>query len=917
MNKILSTLALCCIALVAVAQVTVSGIVMDAEGESLIGANVELRNTSMGANTDIDGSFVIDGVKSGEYELVVSYIGYQNYVQAITVGNTDLDLGTLNVSEDAIGLQQVEIIASVAIDRKTPVAVSTISGETIEAKLGNREFPQILAETPSIYATPSGGGFGDARINVRGFDQRNTAVLINGIPVNDMENGWVYWSNWAGLSDVTRNMQVQRGLGASKLAISSVGGTINIITRTTDMRRGGSVFQSIGNDGYLKTGVTLSTGRTDDGWAFTFSGSRTTGDGYIDATYIDAWSYFASISKEISPRQQISLTAIGAPQRHGQRTFAEDLKFWDNAQSVFNRLEDTPQGDRANTDWGYKDGQVYNIRENYYHKPQIALNHFLDFTNGKGSLATSAYISFGRGGGTGDRGRIGGRGTWGFRDYQGAIRVDDIISWNRGVDNLEGFPSEGNTETPGIGFVGGERDGLIKRASVNNHNWYGVLSTLNYDLTPDLNLIAGIDGRYYRGAHYRVVNDLLGNDFYLEPGDVNRQNTSIDLDNDGSIGSKETGFLATNDDIIDYNNDGLVNWLGGFAQLEYDVTDDLTAFVTGSVSNTGYKRIDYFNYLDSDPEQETDWFNYVGYTTKAGANYNIDERNNVFFNAGYFSRAPLFDALFPNFTNDANADAENEKVAAVEVGYGYRARRGRLNVNLYHTRWLDRTYVYGYNDELGNRFTANILGLNATHQGIELEGNIRPTDNLTLRGSFGIGDWRWTNNVEAILQDENNDPVDTLTVFAQGLKVGDAAQTTAYAGVSYRIPSTGLTANADLFYYGNLYADFDPTTRQSPSVVQPLELNATNNGYGLLNLGISYNLKLQGDMSAVINANVYNVTNERYVAEGQEPTDSERAAIVGDKVDDFTDAEMDALQSEVSGYYGFGRTWSLSFRVIF
>ena len=63
--------------------------------------------------------------------------------------------------------------------------------------------------------------------------------MINGVPVNDMENGSVYWSNWAGLSDVTSAMQVQRGLGASKVAVPSIGGTINIISKSSDVQKGG------------------------------------------------------------------------------------------------------------------------------------------------------------------------------------------------------------------------------------------------------------------------------------------------------------------------------------------------------------------------------------------------------------------------------------------------------------------------------------------------------------------------------------------------------------------------------------------------------------------------------------------------------------------------------------------------------
>ena len=117
-------------------------------------------------------------------------------------------------------------VIDVAKTRETPVAVSTIAPAEISLKIGNLEFPEIMSRTPGVYATRSGGGYGDSRMNLRGFDQRNTSFLINGQPVNDMENGWVYWSNWQGLTDVASGIQIQRGLGASRLAVPSVGGTV-------------------------------------------------------------------------------------------------------------------------------------------------------------------------------------------------------------------------------------------------------------------------------------------------------------------------------------------------------------------------------------------------------------------------------------------------------------------------------------------------------------------------------------------------------------------------------------------------------------------------------------------------------------------------------------------------------------------
>ena len=52
----------------------------------------------------------------------------------------------------------------------------------MEIRLGSQDIPMSLNMTPSVYATGQGGGAGDARINVRGFNQRNVAVMINGVP---------------------------------------------------------------------------------------------------------------------------------------------------------------------------------------------------------------------------------------------------------------------------------------------------------------------------------------------------------------------------------------------------------------------------------------------------------------------------------------------------------------------------------------------------------------------------------------------------------------------------------------------------------------------------------------------------------------------------------------------------------------
>lgn len=904
------------------AQGTVKGTVVDSEsGDALEGATVLIDGTSRGSFTNYGGEFKFSA-PAGTQTVVVRYVGYQDYSQSIAVSASgEVDLGEVKLVNNSIGVDNVEILASLARDRQTPVAVSNIDAKTIEEQLSNKEFPEILRSTPSVYTTRSGGGFGDARINVRGFDQRNTAVLINGIPVNDMENGWVYWSNWAGLSDVTRTIQIQRGLGASKLAINSVGGTINLVTKTTDMQAGGTARFSVGNDGYMKFGATASTGRLDNGFAITVSGSRTTGNGYVDATWIDAWNYFGSIAKDFGAKHQLVFTAIGAPQRHGQRSFRENVTRYvalDTNQNYEDMIKSSTASDfdermdgdgfkysaagnlRYNSDWGTRNGEIFNIRENFYHKPQMALNHYWTI-NDDVSIQSSAYYSIGRGGGTGDRGSIGGRGTWGYRDDNRLIRIDDIINWNQGMDSISGFPDDGHHQDATYGYVATERTALIKRASMNEHNWFGVLSTANVKLNEKMNLIGGIDLRSYKGLHYRRVEDLMGNDYWLESRDVNQQEIMVDADGDGNIINRETGFLnnhtgraTSQSHKVNYDNDGLVGWQGLFAQLEVSPSEDFNFFVAASGSNTSYRRVDRFNYLagsvttDTSYGETSDRFSFLGFNTKAGGNYNINKNHNVYLNAGYYSRAPIFDNVFPIFTNQPNTSFVNEKVFAVEVGYGARYKIFDANVNIYRTNWIDKTFSRRYQTvATGDDFTANITGLNAVHQGIEIDASANPVSGLTLRGMLSLGDWAWQNNVDAVISDANDVIIDTVSVFAQGLKVGDAAQTTASFGVDYKF-NFGLKFFVQMNYAGDLYASFSPETRTAPEDegVQAYELPA----YMLWDAGVSYNIDFDR-FGLGFNVNVNNVLDELYI---QEATDDPSAMALED----------------LSGFFGFGRTWT-------
>ena len=378
------------------------------------------------------------------------------------------------------------------------------------------------------------------------------------------------------------------------------------------------------------------------------------------------------------------------------------------------------------------------MRDNFYHKPQIGLNWFWTL-NENTTWSNSAYVSIGRGGGTGD---IGGfvreDGAYREREFRqakdayGHQQFNEYEKYNLGMTNalydtaMASLNYQFDVKNEGENGTGkvavNDVNGLIKRASMNEHQWYGLLSKVNTELSSNLNLQAGLDLRWYTGSHYRKTIDLFGADYWFDRDNINNQGDWVDINGDGLKSSDEFGVLVRprndaanrlfgsvpNDQKIDYHNDENINWYGAFARLEYS-TGDLSAFVTGAVNFTQMRRIDFF--MKSPSENTTDWSNFTGFQAKAGANYNINEQHNVFVNLGYISRAPYFDALYPTFNNDElNDQAKNENILAAELGYGFRSRNFRANLNGYYTSWGDKTELSDFENDDGDVVFFNFLG---------------------------------------------------------------------------------------------------------------------------------------------------------------------------------------------------------------
>lgn len=809
------------------------------------------------------------------------------------------DSSTVELEEVVVQSKTIDL----AKERVTPIAVSSIKASEISLKVGNLEFPEIMNRTPGVYATKQGGGYGDSRINLRGFDQSNTSFLINGQPVNDMENGWVYWSNWAGLTEVASGIQIQRGLGASRLAVPSVGGTVSIFTKTASVAEGGSLTQLVGNDGYRKTSFIYNSGKSDNGWASSILLSKWQGDGYVYGTQGEGTTYFFALGyAPEGSKHSVNLSFLGAGQWHHQRTSWVSIRDYQNfGEEGIDR--------RWSSDAGFLNGEEFNMRRNFYNKPLATLNWDWQI-NSKFQLNTSLYGSAGRGGGTGPRGanyRVAaidmypynkdltehylenGRGT---RDANGFVNFDAVIASNQSITPYTGALSGHQGSLIGSNSFrndGVSREVLVRRASMNSHDWVGAISNLEGQFGK-VKASIGVDLRKYKGYHYRVLNNLMGLDGYYSTGNKNSAGQIINTLVEASP-FKDTGIRGPK---IDYYNNGIVGWQGVNGMLEYADQGKLTAVLQGGLSNQSFQREDFFD-QPSLPISEKK--NVGGGYVKGGANLNLSEKSNVFFNAGFISRQPNFSAVFPNYANIVNDDLQNEEIKSVEVGYGYTTDKLDVNVNLYATNWGNRFISRSLFNAQGDSGTAQFRNIAVQHNGVEVEARYRPTSRLRLNGMLSIGDWRYTKDFTSTLFDADQNQIGTGTLYLKDAKVGDAAQFTAYVGADYRLGKT----NFDIGYrfVDGLYADYSvvDSVFTQPDNVGALKLPS----YGLADLGIT---QYFGKVSLRVNIN--NLFDTVYIAESETNIHADASSTTWNGVD---------VRNSV--WFGFGRTWNASLKYRF
>ncbi|WP_299106311.1 carboxypeptidase-like regulatory domain-containing protein [uncultured Tenacibaculum sp.] len=834
-------------------QTKLSGVVVDDFGEPLPGANVLEKGTTNGAASDFDGKFMLNvNAKSGT--LVVSFVGYKSKEVAFTSANANVGTIQLEVSNllDEIVVTGGGVI-DLAEDRKTPIAVSTVTAAEIQSKSGAWDLPEVLKSTPSVQNIKA-GGFGDGRMFLRGFDQTNTAFLLNGQPINSMEDGRMFWSNWSGVLDVSRALQVQRGLGSSKLAISSVGGTVNIVTKTIDKKEGGFIRQTVGNNAYTKTTAYYSTGVSEKGWSFAGMFGHWQGDGYVDFTHGQGQTYFFSVGYQPNENHTFNFMITGAPQWHAAAGRGSIGTFLDNGIrfNSWNRDDINSPNTLGNTG-KYPGGR------NIYHKPVANLSW--DYTiNDQSSLSTVLYGSLGRGA---------------------------FASVTRDGSNGETYA----------------------RGSFNNHNWFGLVSNYENQLNDNLTLNVGTDIRTYNGIHFRGAVELFNGGSVEFANDPNRPweyNSFVGepytIDNDfGGISPWGMLFNPNNDhrQRIDRDYEEVITYYGLFGQLEY-ADDKISGFFQAALSNQDHQREEFYFTQQQGVSEKSEKVSNFGYNVKAGGSYVLAEQHKVFLNAGFYSRQPFHSDLFVNDRNSnalVNPAVENQDVLGLEGGYQFGSDKVDVNFNVYYTRWGNRTDFFSSGTpETPSFVLTQNRNVTQLHKGIELEVFTKPFEGMKLNGFASIGDWKFDGDATQSTFDQNGNTLTSNAVVSlDGKEVGGAAQTTAGVFASYRVVPS-LTFDVTWNYYARLFSEGDLA----------LELPS----YNTMDLGLSFRPKLKERTfikGIDFRVNVDNVFDELYLE-----------SLNGRDAASTNPAEnWNGINRNNQGRFGYGITWNASMRINF
>ncbi|MFZ4058730.1 MAG: TonB-dependent receptor domain-containing protein [Ferruginibacter sp.] len=669
--------------------------------------------------------------------------------------------------------------------------------------------------------------FNAVRFRLRGYDNDLFSTNMNGVQMENLDNGFTPFGLWGGLNDVIRNRDASLGLRPTTYGIGDLGGMTAFDVRASRQRKQTSVNYASSNRNYFnRIMVTHSSGLNKHGWAYTISGSRRWAEeGYVAGTYYDGYSAFLAVDKRVNDRHLLSFVGFVTPTENGRQ-----------GSAVAEMAEIA--GDKFyNPFWGYQNGKKRNVSVAKTNQPVFILTHDWKVTD-KTTLITAASYIFGK------------RNVTGFDWYNSAdprpdyyrylpsyqtepVQRDMVYDAMKNDVNLRQInwdrlynANYGNYETindvNGIAgnSISGKRSVYIVEDRIVNTNRINVNTTLNTTLSTNIDFTAGASYQFQRNNYYKQVNDLLGGDFYVDLNQFAERDFASDPNASQNDVNNPNRILKVGDKF-GYNYDITIKRAAAWAQAVVKFRK-IDFFIAGEHSYTSFFRTGNtkVGLFPNNSFGKSKVNNFYNYNFKGGVTYKINGRNYLYANSAYITRAPFFDNAYiaPRTRDIVLNDLKSEQIFSAEAGYAMNAPNLKIRLTGFYTNFKNQSNVLTFYDEQFRNFVNYALSnIGKEHFGIEFGAEAKIYKGLSVNAAANIGRYFYTTRQNiTITQDNTNEQLASSIVYSKNFRVPTPQE--AYTiGLAYRSPKFWFV-NVNFNYFDQMWFDFNPARRTYAAV---------------------------------------------------------------------------------------------------
>lgn len=744
--------------------------------------------------------------------------------------------------------------------------------------------PILLSASRDPYSNKAGFQFSPIRFRIRGYDAPYQEQLLNGLQMNNVNNGYSAWSLWNGLNNVTINQEVVEGIAYSPYAFGSVGGAVNISTRPSLFGKGGRITYSNSNRSYNhRTMVTYNTGLTNNGWALSVSGSKRWGQhGYALGQFYDAYGYFIGLEKRIGSNNSLMLYIIGAPTERGVAS-ASTQEAYNLAGSNF-----------YNPNVGIQNGKWRNARVRKNHEPIFQLQHELKTSNL--TLTTSAGYRTGFSGYSAL--------NWHnapdprpdyyrylpsyysymteqpnpfledyYTDLWSSKREVRYINWERLYEiNRNNFQTIYSND--GKLLASGNRSEYVVEDRREDQRQFNASSVANLHINDNMKLDIGVNYRYNLTKNFNVISDLLGGDYWYDIDKFSERDfpeepskAQLDLNNPDRIVHKgdiySHNYHAQTQKAQLWTNYAFnTRYIDGYVALEgmWTNTYRIGQQKRGLFPENSYGKSDILNFFD--------------YGAKMGITAKFSGHHFVVANASYITQAPFFNDIFisPRTNNYYIDNPTSEKIVSTDISYVLRHPQLKGRISFFYSKFMDGTRKRSFYDDAHRAFSNIVLSnIARQHMGVEVGFEAKLTTALTATAVFTYANYTYANNPNYIQTVDNDRSIlEDEKVYWNGFHVAGTPQTAANISFNYQTPFY-MYLGVDFNYFSRNYIDLNPKLRTDIARDQLDEKFTQQEKFPAactIDANIGYSYRIKSGKYLRLNLTITNILNNKGVKSG-------------------------------------------------